>query len=126
MLDSIIHFSKHEKVNSSHAVITILVSSSSVAIIMTDLILKEKSNYNFPDAFIGAISFQSNICQNLYNKKVCINFEKVSSSVLPNGSIDIKIFLMLIENVSQSTKYKLMKCINQAIQNRKKRLLNFY
>ena len=67
---------------------------------LTDLILKEDLKSDFSKAFIQASSSCSkNICQYFIDKKVHINFEKLSYDVIKLGSIDEEIFVNIFTNM---------------------------
>ncbi|KAK8837461.1 hypothetical protein M9Y10_036458 [Tritrichomonas musculus] len=93
---------------------------------ITDLIMKENQDFNFSLAFIKASSVGSkDICQFFLEKKVYINYEQISLQVTRLGSIDVEIFKMIFKNVNSTTKLKFLKCIDQAILKKNKKLVEF-
>ncbi|KAK8892562.1 hypothetical protein M9Y10_029795 [Tritrichomonas musculus] len=93
---------------------------------ITEIIIKMSPNLNFTMQFIGAASVGSkDICQYFLDKKVFINYEQISLKVTKLGLIDEEIFKMIYENVSLTTKFQLLKCIDQAILKKNKKLVEF-
>ena len=103
-----------------------LYSNISATEIITNFILNESQNFNFSNAFIKASSSGAmEICHYFIDKKVYINYYEFSYKVEKLGSIDAELFEIIYNNVHSSIKYQLLKCINESIKKKNKKLIEF-
>ena len=73
--------------------------------ILTNLILKENLKNDFTIPFLNAsISGNYEICKYFIEKKLMINYEKISYQLIKISSIKIQIFSLIFENSDEESK----------------------
>ena len=81
---------------------------------------------DFTDNFVNAARSGSNeICKCFFEKKVPINYEKLSSQASELGSLDADLLSKIFNNVSPESKERILGCFNQAIQKKNKNAVKF-
>ena len=97
-----------------------------IAKTLTELITEKNNNWYFTYHFKDAAAKGSvEICKYFIDKKVFIEYEKLTSYIDEISSINEEIFILIIQNVSPETKELFFGCLDKAIQNKNKKLVEY-
>ncbi|KAK8898237.1 hypothetical protein M9Y10_000515 [Tritrichomonas musculus] len=92
---------------------------------ITNLIYEDDPDHDFTQHFINAAQKDNiELCKYFVDKKLSINYEKLSSNVSELGSINEELF-SLIGSVSPEAKNRIFRCIKEAITKNNKSLVEY-
>ena len=92
---------------------------------IADLIFDYNPEKDFTSLFISAAKAGNvELCKYFIDKKATINYEKISANVSELGSINEELF-SFIGSVSEDAKNRILGCIDEAIANKNKGLVEF-
>ena len=102
------------------------IKNAEVAKTITDLVIKNNYQLDFTSFFANAASTGNNeLLKYFIDKKVLINYEKLSPQIPTFGLINEEIFSIITSNISTESKNRISGCLQQAIKNNNKGLAKY-